>query len=135
MDDRRIRLWDVATGAETACLERHAGGVRDLCALKDGRLASGSADGTIRLWDVATGTETACLEGHADRVTSLCLLADGRLASGSHDNTIRLWNVAAGDETARLELDASVTALVTVAPNRIVAGDARGLLHWLEIVD
>ena len=133
--DSTIRLWDAATGAETARLEGHDGSVTALCQLKDGRLASGSNDRTIRLWDVATGAETARLEGHEDCVNALCLLADGRLASGSKDNTIRLWDAATGAETARLELDAPVTALVAVAPNRLVAGDARGLLHWLEVVD
>ena len=65
----------------------------------------------------------------------LCLLADGRLASGSHDRTVRLWNVATGFEVARLELDVPITALVTVAPGRIVAGDKAGRVHWLEILD
>ena len=102
-EDNTIRLWDVATGAETARLEGHAGAVSALCLLADGRLASGSDDNTIRLWDVATGAETARLEGHTRSVNALCLLPDGRLASGSWDKTIRLWDVATGVETARLE--------------------------------
>ena len=102
-DDNTIRLWDVATGAETARLEGHSDAVHALCLLPDGRLASGSDDKTIRLWDVATGAETARLEGHSSAVTALCLLPDGRLASGSWDKTIRLWDVATGAETARLE--------------------------------
>ena len=63
------------------------------------------------------------------------MLTNGRLASGSYDNTIRLWDAATGAETARLELDAPVTALAAIAPNRLVAGDGLGLLHWLEVVD
>jgi hypothetical protein len=41
----------------------------------------------------------------------------------------------AGAEVGRLEVDDPVYALVSVAPSRIVAGDQRGLLHWLEILD
>ena len=40
--DNRIRLWDVAAGAETARLEGHSGWVAALCLLPDGRLASGA---------------------------------------------------------------------------------------------
>ena len=74
-----IRLWDVTTGAETARLEGHCGGVNALCLLPDGRLASGSGDSTIRLWDVASGAETARLEGHHGKVSSP-LPAAGRAA-------------------------------------------------------
>jgi WD40 repeat protein len=133
--DTTIRLWDVSTGAETARLEGHTNSVVALCQLADGWLASGSWDNTVRLWDAATGAETARLEGHSDSVTALCFLADGRLASGSWDETVRLWDVSTEAETARLELDAPVQPLVAIAPNRLVAGDRRGLLHWLEVLD
>lgn len=93
-----------------------------------------SHDGTIRLWDVKTGAESAHLEGHSGLVHALCVLPDGRLASGSRDKTIRLWEIAARREIARLETDNGVGCLAALLDGRLVAGDANGCLHWLEII-
>jgi WD40 repeat protein len=71
--DRTIRLWDLNAGAETARLEGHSDWVTTLCALPDGRLASGSEDRTIRLWDVKTGAQTARLETDAPITCVLAL--------------------------------------------------------------
>jgi WD40 repeat protein len=123
----------VKAGTENARLEGHSRGVRTLCVLPDGRLASGGTY-TIRLWNVKAGVETTRLEGHSRGVNAMCVLPDGRLASGSQDNTIRLWDVKAGTESARLEVDAPVFCLVTISDRRLIAGDGMGRLHWLEIV-
>jgi putative hemolysin len=121
--DNTIRLWDLKTGTETACLEGHSSEVYAVCVLPDGRLASGAFDKTIRLWDLKTGTETACLEGHSGPVDAVCVLPDGRLASGASDNTIRLWDLKTGTETACLEgHSAQVMALCVLPDGRLASG-------------
>jgi len=134
--DKTIRLWDPATGACKAVFEGHQGGVNALAVLGDGRLASGSFDKTIRLWDPATGACKAVFEGHQGGVNALAVLGDGRLASGSSDTTIRLWDPARPNGAPRVLFVADATILALVAhPSRplLVAGDASGRLHWLEL--
>ena len=107
-----------------------------LAVLGDGRLASGSDHKTIRLWDPATGACERVFEGHQDWVRALAVLGDGRLASGSDDKTIRLWdpNQPDGSPQVLFVADAAITALVA-HPTRplLVAGDANGRLHWLQL--
>jgi WD40 repeat protein len=133
--DNTIRLWDLNTHTETACLKGHTSEVTALTVLPDGRLASGSHDNTIRLWDLKTFTETACLKGHTSEVTALTALPHGRLASGGQDKTIRLWDLAARCDIARIEVDAPVTRLAAHSSGYLVAGDGIGRLHWLTIVE
>jgi len=119
-----------------AVFQGHRGGVWALAVLPDGRLASGSDDCTIWLWNASSGSFLAVFEGHQGGVRALAVLPDGRLASGSDDDTIRLWDPARPDGAPQVLFvaDAGISALL-VHPTRplLVAGDASGRLHWLEL--
>jgi WD40 repeat protein len=135
--DKTIRLWDPATGACERVFEGHQSWVRALAVLGDRRLASGAGDTTIRLWDPATGACERVFEGHQSWVVALAVLGDGRLASGSDDTTIRLWDPASPDGAPQVLFvaDAAITSLVA-HPTRplLIAGDASGRLHWLQLL-
>ena len=91
--DRRILLWDAASGAVLRELRGHTGLVNSVDWSPDaGLLASASSDHTVRLWDPNTGAELAMLEGHSDDVNSVSVSPDGhRIASASFDGSVRVF--------------------------------------------
>jgi WD40 repeat protein len=99
--DKAVRLWEVATGQQTATLEPEGSfdWVTSVAFSPDGRtLAGGGLGTTVRLW-TATNRQTDALTGHTGGVPSVAFSPDGAiLATGSNDRTVRLWEV--GDRGA-----------------------------------
>lgn len=56
-DDKAVRLWDPASGAELLTLKGHSGPVRSVAFSGDGReIASAGDEGTIIVWEAAAAT-------------------------------------------------------------------------------
>ena len=91
--DTMIRLWDAATGAESAVLPGHAGSVSALAFNREGtRLLSGGHDKTLRVWDTGTLDQLLRVLAHDNWVTGVAMSADGtRVATCSFDATAKLW--------------------------------------------
>ncbi len=92
--------------------------------MRDGRLVSGSGEGTLSVWDAPSGELQQRLEGHTDLVVSLALTPDEmRVLSASSDRSIRVWDLASGTQIAILEghrnelrcVDTSVDARLAVS--------------------
>ena len=92
--DDKVRLWDLATGRESAVLN-HAGVVRCLAVSPDGKLlTTGCSDGKVRLWNIVTRQEIRSFPCDQDTHTgAVAFSPDGHmLATGGRDGKISLWD-------------------------------------------
>jgi len=117
--DTAIRLWDVATGKNTATLSGHTKEVRLLAFSQGGKTltSAGGRDLTVKLWAVATGKNTATFGGHSE-LMSVAVSPDGKtLASGSLDSTIKLWDVPTGKNVTTLNGHSKCVDSLAFSPN------------------
>jgi WD40 repeat protein len=111
-----VRIWDKATGAQTAALAGHGMGVRKVVIAPDSTwLATTDGKGKARIWDPVTGRRTATLAG---RVTAVVIAPDSTwLAATSDDGTVGIWDNAAGAQTAALAGHDTGVRKVVIAPD------------------
>jgi WD40 repeat protein len=102
--DTTIKLWDLATGKETAILQGHTAGVFAVAFAPDGKaLASASQDDTARLWDAFSGKEIAVLK-HGYHLKRALFTPDGKTLITAGEGPIKLWDVATRKERVALDL-------------------------------
>jgi WD40 repeat protein len=101
-----VRVWEISSGKQVACLKGHTSAACSVAFSPDGStIASASLDGTVRVWETSSGKEIAVLKGHgveADgsleytEVYSADFSDDGELlVSGGRDGTAIVWDVKA----------------------------------------
>ncbi len=96
--DKKVRIWDPASGRRLQTLKGHEEGVLSIAWDPIGeRIASASSDDTVAIWDAASGRRLQTLEGHKKGVRSVAWDPNGeRLASGSRDQTLGIWDATSG---------------------------------------
>jgi len=140
-DGRRWALggWDCflyvgAEGRGTAVGGAHAGGVRALAFLPDGRLVSAGEDGFIRIWPRAPEESVGFPSGHEGRVCGLALAPEGPfLASADLRGRIRLWRFPPGEFITELRGHRDTVRALGFSPDgRLLASgdDAGDIRLW-----
>ncbi len=101
-----VRVWDTASGTETALYDVHA--YRDINSFfrtnaialspDDTTLATVGSEGPLRFWDAATGENLITNTYHAEIAWSVAFSPDGAELSTSYDlGAWRIWDVASTD--------------------------------------
>jgi hypothetical protein len=99
--DLTVRLWNLTTRREVACLKGHTDSIWALSFAPDGKtVATCSRDGTVKLWNLTVGAEAATLKGHRGQVAALAFAPHGDLlATAGADGKIHLWRASPFSET------------------------------------
>lgn len=96
--DRKVFLWNVASGKTTKELGEHKERVIAAQFTPDGKkLLTTSQEGDIKIWDVESGKETGALFGRIQNIGQVELSPDGKLLAlmpGTRGATVTLWDVA-----------------------------------------
>jgi WD40 repeat protein/class 3 adenylate cyclase len=138
--DDSLIVWDADTLERRGELRGHTDAIQDLAFAPDGKVVTGSWDGTTKIWDLESGRVLATLRGHTGAVMGVAVSPDGTLvATGSLDGTAKLWDLATGREILTLFGHDLVVNTVAFSPDgRLLAtGSADGTvaLHLLPIDD
>jgi WD40 repeat protein/predicted Ser/Thr protein kinase len=95
-NDRTVKVYDMATGAEVAALEGHLSYVRSVSFDGTGTLlASASSDGAVKLWEAPRWRPVKTIEAGGD-VREVALAPDGRSVITSPRPAVTVWDVATG---------------------------------------
>jgi WD40 repeat protein len=136
--ERRIQLWDMATGKPFCPVDGHTAEVLTLAYSPDGALlASGSRDRTVRLWNTAERREARQLR-HNQEVGSVAFSADGkrllstgpRLLTEGEGEAIRVWDTRSGREERALTRRGEQIATATWSRRgQVVSVDQEGVVR------
>ena len=97
----RLRVWDIATGAQFAVMEGHTGDVGQVSFSPDGRrVLSAARDGTARVWCAKSGVCVLTLGGMGRGEIlwyAVLFSPDGEyIATAGFDLTVKLWSAVGG---------------------------------------
>ncbi|MBY0229251.1 MAG: hypothetical protein K2W96_08245, partial [Gemmataceae bacterium] len=117
-----IAAWDVQERKRLRMETGHAGGVRALALLPDGRLATAAEDRVVRVWDLATGKARVIPIGFPGGAYALAAVGDGLLAVGGKHESVHLLDLESGELAGELRNGWWTYALSPLPGGRLLVG-------------
>ena len=117
--DMTVRLWDVRTHQQLACLSEHTSLVTGVIFHPNGQwIASvGSWDQSVRIWDVQHSQLLVCAQADTDSAGTITVSVDGHyLATAGNDGFIRVWTYPYRDAPVMLKGSATTVADLAFGP-------------------
>jgi WD40 repeat protein len=95
-EDNAIRIWDLDSFTEVACLQGHTNEINAICVFADeSKAVSAALDGTLRVWDLETYQEEKVIAGNTRDITDLRVYSSGKYAL-SAGGGVHLWDLEKG---------------------------------------
>ncbi len=148
--DSTVQIWDASTSEHIYTYAGHTAGINGLTLLRYAQsqslvhIVSASDDGTAQVWSPTERLGTMAYRGHRGKVNAVATLPEipyyGPLvASAGEDQTVQVWAIYRSTPlNTYTEHHAPVRAVATSPvhnDNRIVSGDADGLVHLWKVTD
>jgi WD40 repeat protein len=130
-----IKVWDVETSAEMWSMRCPRGAIA-LAVHPDGRQIAYGANSSVSMLDLAAGGEVEpLLVSKGDEIfDSMTFTCSGKYFIATSRAKLRVWDTGTKDLVAEFTADNPFRSCA-VAPDEvtIVAGDMKGLLHFLRL--
>jgi WD40 repeat protein len=100
--DQTIKIWDLATGKETASLRGHTAAVKSVAISPDGRqMVSTGEDKTVKVWELASGKVLASFIADGKMLT--CTVSkDGKtIMSAGESGWVHFLRLEGANQPAR----------------------------------
>jgi len=129
--DKTIQLYDIShTEPECIKLRGHTGWVSCLEYGPNGRLISGSNDGTIRIWNLNSLECEMILTGSDNAIFCMALIDEQTLAS-SDGNQIRIWDLRSGENLGILVGHTDDVNQIVALGNLVAScSDDKKIIFW-----